>query len=140
MDRGQPEPVGNLLSLQEHETPRFFQSGADLGQRFQADLLFAVDRSGLDPIAGKPGLELADRLGSAAVAVDVDPVPAGDGEDIVIGEAQKVVTVLLVPEADHFEVVVAVAPQGMRVQIAAIPAQLALGGQSRGRGGLWSLG
>ena len=51
----------------------------------------------------------------------------------MIGEAQKVVAVLLVPEADRFEVIVAVTPQGMRVQVAPIPAQLSAGSQARGR-------
>ena len=140
MDRSPAEPVGDLLALEEHEPARFFQSRPHFGQRFEADLLLAVDRSRLDPIAWKTRLELAQRFGPAAVAVDSDPIPAGNGQDVVIGEAQEIVTVLLVPKADHFEVVVAVAPEGMRVQVAAIPAQLALRGQAGGRGGLRTLG
>jgi len=80
---------------------------------------------------GKLGFELFKRLEPSLAFLDVDP-PLGVDQDIVIGEDEKWVVVFAIPRADHFEVVVAVAPMRVGVKVVAIPTESVGGLQNNG--------
>ena len=87
-------------------------------QRLEAHLLLARPRSRRSTHAGpKRAMYFCRAFLRSRWPADVDPALAL-GEDVVVGQGEEVVAVPLVPVGDHFGEVVAVAPEGVGVQVA----------------------
>src|SRR5690606_33715977 len=123
---------GDLLAVDEEELAGLLEEWAELVEGLEADagggggLVVLI---GLDPILAEAGEVAGVVLDRRRPQSEVGPVILGIGEDVVIGEREEVVAIALVPVHDHFGVLGAVAPEGMRVEVALPPAQLEGGGR-----------
>ena len=104
--------VGDLLPLDQQETPRLLEQGPELVQGLEPHLEVTVDHSCLQP--GVP-----ESLAVAIEAVFPSPLVRLDhahpflplAEDVVVRQRQELISVPVVPIDDHLGVVVAVAPE-----------------------------
>ena len=77
------------------------------------------------------GAEPGAIIGQCATATLPDDQVVGNpfvvvGDDVVLGERKEVVVTARIPIDDHLGELVAIAPQGVRVQIALVPTRLRL--------------
>jgi len=125
--------VGDLLGLDHQEPPRLLEQAAKLGEGLEPDFgLPFLALAGLDPAIREPREVPLER--GLLLVRHLHPSVA-DGEPVVVGQRQEVVAAILVPLCHHLGEIVAVAPEGVGVQIALPPSRLGLfrpGGGVRG--------
>ena len=117
------KPVGDLLRLHQQETARHTHLRLILGESLEPDLWRLVLDFVFHPVVAKPFEVLFKRQAAARVFLDMDP-PLSLGENVVVGDAEKIVVVAAVPVGDHLGIVIPVAPERMRVKVALPPTRL----------------
>ncbi len=126
VDREPLETVGNLLALDEQILSGFGEFFFDLVKAFQADFQPAISFALVHPVFAEFLDQLLVGLAFALVLFHIGPAFLVV-QHVMIGEGQEVIPSLLVPGGDHFGIIVAIAPEGMRMDIAPIPLQRTLG-------------
>lgn len=110
------ERRGDLFRGNEQELAGLFEQAAELGERLEPDLLFAGLVAGFDPSLAEAARVFAEGPPPQRGRIRRHPLLAF-GEQIVIRQREEIVAVLLVPVGDHFGEVVAIGPEGVRVEV-----------------------
>ena len=112
--------AGDFLGGNHQEPTGFFEQAAELRQRLQPILVGAVMITSHQPVGPKAALVLLEGLGKMVLCGLGDPLLALQ-HPVVIGQREKVVTVFLVPVGDGLGEIIAITPEGMRVEVALPP-------------------
>ena len=136
-------PTRGDLHAGNHEEPAgFLDQGAIFGERLEAHGFFSVGLALFDPSGAEAGEVLFQHRPAAFLddftfygrrRFQFQPARAL-GEYVVVGHCEEVIAGALVAVGDHLGIVVAVAPQRVRVEVALEPARSG-GRRFRGGGG-----
>ncbi len=113
------ELVADLLALDQQELIGHGDLGRDFVEPPQANFEPPFRLAFFDPL-GKLRLQLVERLAATLRLLDIDPA-LGRRQHVVVGEDEEVVVMIAIPHRDRLQVVVAVAPMGMRMHVPAVP-------------------
>jgi hypothetical protein len=122
--------VADLLPLDQEEFSGNREPGDDFIEPLEPDFeppLFT--RTLIDPSLWKFGTEAIEGDLAAPILHRVDPAFVIE-QRVMIGEAEEIVPVFFVPQGDTLRVRIAVAPERMRMQVAAIPLEFPIGGEN----------
>ena len=123
VNRKRQVPAGDLLGRNHQEPTGLFEPGAKLFQRLQPILVGSLSIPPLQPVGTEAALVLREGFGKMVLRGLGDPLLTLE-HPVVVRHRQEVVAVLLVPVGDGLRKIVAIAPQGVGVQIAFPPAGL----------------
>jgi hypothetical protein len=136
-----PLPTRSDLHARDHqETSRFFEERAVFGKWFQADFFFPGGLAALDP----RGTEAGEVFFHHRTAAALHDRALGDGgrfqlkpalalcEDVVVRHREEVVAFAFEPVGDHLGIIVAIAPERVRVEVALEPTRGWIGGRRGG--------
>ncbi|MFN9944231.1 MAG: hypothetical protein ACK56I_32650, partial [bacterium] len=102
----------------------------ELVERLEPHLRGVARAAAFHPGGPEPLRTPVDHGRSAALHEFRLPLPAdAAGEDVVVGEGEKVVAAFAVPVGNHLGEVVAIAPEGVGVEVALPPANYSRSGR-----------
>ena len=115
MERQFAELVADLLTLNQQELILNSQFRTDFVEAFEAYFLcrpvgrFVHFHSLFNPVFWESCFEFVERLSTPFALFDFNPAILVC-ENVVVCKAKKMISSLAIPEGDHLEVVIAVAP------------------------------
>lgn len=120
VDRGEFVFIRELLAGNENETAGFLEFGTELSKRFQAHFWKVIAGALLDPVFAEAFDVTFEDIATAFIRRHEPAVTHLQG--VMIAEHQEIVAMLLIPIGDHLGIAIAIAPEGVGVEIALPPA------------------
>ena len=122
VDRRRPMPVGDFHRRDQQEPVWLLQPGTECGERLEPDLVGAIQSAVFDAIRAEAFEILVEHRPAPALGCEVQPAFAFKHR-VMIGEREEVIALILVPRGHHLRVVIAIAPERVRVQVPLPPAR-----------------